>query len=145
MSTPTYLLDTNTLSEPLRPLPNPRVMERLVQYGHACATATVVFHEMLYGCYRLPNSRKRQVIAAYLQEAVESKLFLFPYSTEAARWHAFERARLVNQGQTPAYGDGQIAAIAAVNGLVIVTNNSADYLCFQGIQLENWFIDAPAN
>ena len=110
-------------------------------YSGLTATATVVFHEMLYGCYRLPNSRKRQAIEAYLREEVEAKLLLLPYSTEAAKWHAFERARLVGLGKTPSYVDTQIAAIAVVNNLVLVTNNEADYADFQGIQIENWFVN----
>ncbi len=142
MSDLQFLLDTNILSEPLRPAPNPRVMESLVRSSGLTATATVVFHEMLYGCYRLPNSRKRQAIEAYLREEVEAKLLLLPYDTEAAKWHASERARLVKLGKTPSYVDGQIAAIAVVNDLVLVTNNEADYADFQGIQIENWFTDS---
>ena len=142
MSNPQFLLDTNILSEPLRPVPNPRVMESLVRFSGLTATATVVFHEMLYGCYRLPNSRKRQGIEAYLRQEVEAKLLLLPYDTQAAKWHASERARLVKLGKTPSYVDGQIAAIAVVNDLVLVTNNEADYADFQGIQIENWFTDS---
>lgn len=40
------------------------------------------------------------------------------------------------------YVDGQIAAIAVVNNLILVTNNQADYADFQDIQLENWFTDS---
>lgn len=142
MSDPQFLLDTNILSEPLRPVPNPCVMESLVRFSGLTATATVVFHEMLYGCYRLPNSRKRQAIEAYLREEVEAKLLLLPYDTEAAKWHASERARLVKLGKTPSYVDGQIAAITVVNDLVLVTNNETDYADFQGIEIENWFTDS---
>lgn len=141
MSNPQFLLDTNILSEPLRPVPNPSLMELLVRYSGLTATATVVFHEMLYGCYRLPNSRKRQAIEAYLREEVGAKLLILAYSTEAAKWHADERARLVGLGKTPSYVDTQIAAIAVVNNLVLVTNNEADYADFQDIQIENWFVN----
>lgn len=142
MSDPQFLLDTNILSEPLRPVPNPGVMESLVRYSGLTATASVVFHEMLYGCYRLPNSQKRRAIEAYLREEVEAKLLLLPYSTQAAKWHASERARLVRLGKTPAYVDAQIAAIAVVHNLVLVTNNQADYVDFQGIEMENWFANS---
>lgn len=139
MSTPQFLLDTNILSEPLRPLPNPRVMELLIRHSSLTATATVVFHEMLYGCYRLPNSRKRQTIEAYLREEVEAKLLLLAYDTVAAKWHATERARLVKLGKTPPFADTQIAAIAVVNNLILVTNNVSDYADFLDIRLDNWF------
>jgi tRNA(fMet)-specific endonuclease VapC len=52
------------------------------------------------------------------------------YTTEAADWHAHERARLSQVGQTPPYADGQIAAIAAVNHLV-VTRNVTDFERFK--------------
>jgi len=34
--------------------------------------------------------------------------------------------------------DGQIAAVAAVNNLTLVTRNVRDYVCFQGLRLVNW-------
>ncbi|PSB18038.1 type II toxin-antitoxin system VapC family toxin [Phormidesmis priestleyi ULC007] len=64
---------------------------------------------------------------------------ILPYGAEAAKWHAIERARLVAMGQTPAFQDGQIAAIAHVNNLILVTNNVSDFANFQALQIENWF------
>ena len=135
-----FLLDTNILSEPLRPQPNLTVMERLIDQSEELATAAVVYHEMLFGLRRLPESKRRQAIAAYLQEEVETKLVILPYDAEAANWHAAERARLVGTGRTPPFLDGQIAAIAVVNELILVTNNTSDYADFQQLQLQNWFI-----
>jgi len=40
----------------------------------------------------------------------------------------------------PSFVDGQIAAIAKVNGLVLVTRNSSDFKKFSGLQLENWHL-----
>jgi tRNA(fMet)-specific endonuclease VapC len=139
LSAPEFLLDTNILSEPLRPIPNPQVMELLNSYSNVIVTATIVFHEMLYGYYRLPNSRKKRAIEVDLREEVEAKLPLIAYDTEAAKWHAHERARLVKLGKTPSYVDGQIAAIAVVNNLILVTNNQKDYADFEQIEMENWF------
>jgi tRNA(fMet)-specific endonuclease VapC len=135
-----FLLDTNVLSEPLRPQPNPTVMQRLIDQSEELSTASVMYHEMLFGYRRLPESRRRQAIAAYLQEEVETKLAILPYDAEAANWHAAERARLVGTGQTPSFVDGQIAAISVVNNLILVTNNISDYADFQNLQLQNWFI-----
>ncbi|WP_160172677.1 PIN domain-containing protein [Methylomarinum vadi] len=39
----------------------------------------------------------------------------------------------------PAYADGEISAIAAVNQLTLVTRNIQDFLDFQGLELANWF------
>jgi tRNA(fMet)-specific endonuclease VapC len=135
-----FLLDTNILSEPLRPIPNPNVIEMLRRHEDEIATATVVYHEILFGCYRLPESNKRKTIEKYLQEVVQPNIPLLPYDTNAARWHTTERARLVTIGKTPSFADGQIAAISKVNGLILVTNNVSDYGDFIELQVENWFI-----
>lgn len=64
---------------------------------------------------------------------------VLPFDTEAATWQANERARLRRLGQPPAYADSQIAAIAAINGLVLVTRNLDDFRAFEGLTMENWF------
>ena len=135
-----YLLDTNILSEPLRPRPNPMVIQGLIDRSEALATASVAYHEICFGCQRLSDSRRRRAIEAYLEEEVKAKLVILPYDMEAAEWYAIERARLVGLGRTPPYLDGQIAAIAVVNDLILVTNNTSDYADFQNLQLQNWFI-----
>ena len=134
-----FLLDTNIISEPLRSRPNPVVIRMLQQYSSDIATATVVLHELLFGCYRLPiESNKRQIIEVYLQREIKQKIPIIPYDIAAAEWFAREQARLTAIGKTPAYADGQIAAIAQVNDLTLVTNNVADYSNFQNLKIENW-------
>jgi tRNA(fMet)-specific endonuclease VapC len=103
------------------------------------ATATVVWHELLYGCFRLPHSRRRHAIEQYLHERVRRTVQFLDYTAEAAAWHATERARLELLGQDAPFVDGQIAATATVNGLVLVTNNVRDFEHFDGLKIENWF------
>jgi tRNA(fMet)-specific endonuclease VapC len=135
-----FLLDTNVFSEPLRPIPNSNVMEMLRQHESEIATATVVYHEILFGSYRLPDSKKRRTIEKYLQEVIQPNIPILPYDNNAAKWHALERARLVAIGKTPSFADGQIAAIAHVNDLILVTNNVSDYADFSQLQIDNWFL-----
>ncbi|MFM9263722.1 type II toxin-antitoxin system VapC family toxin [Tychonema sp. BBK16] len=134
-----YLLDTNIISEPVRPIPNANVMTKLIEVKSTVAIASIVWQEVLLGCYRMPDSRRRRAIEAYLQEEVKVKLPILPYTQEAAEWFAKERARLIPIGLTPSYADGQIAAIAKVNNLILVTRNVADYANFQDLPIENWF------
>lgn len=133
-----YLIDTNILSEPLKPQPNPRVMERWQEHNDEIAIASVTWHEICYGCWRLPVSRRREQIEAYLQE-VQAAFPILPYDLAAAAWHAEERARLTTLGQIPAFADGQITSVAYANNLILVTNNLADFVNFRGVQIENWF------
>lgn len=134
-----FLLDTNVLSEPLRPQPNLNVLRMLREHQDELATATPVWHELLYGCYRLPPSARRAAIEAYLFEVVRPSFSLLPYDDEAARWHAEARARLVALGRAPAFVDGQIAAIAATQQLTLVTHNLKDYGDFMGLTVVDWF------
>ena len=134
-----FLLDTNILSEPLRPRPNANVMQRLKDNAGTVATATVAWHEILFGYHRMPQSSKREILEAYLRDEIRDKMPLLPYDVAAAEWFAQERSRLVSLGKTPSYADGQIAAIAQVNHLILVTRNLSDYTDFQNLRLENWF------
>jgi len=133
-----YLLDTNVLSEPLRPAPQPKVIEHLRQHQDELSTASIVWHELWFGCQRLPDSAKRQAIEDYLTRVIATSLPILPYDERAAEWHAAERARLTRAGKTPAFADGQIAAIARTNDLILVTFNRADYDDFQDVTLEDW-------
>ncbi|HEY9889988.1 MAG TPA: type II toxin-antitoxin system VapC family toxin [Candidatus Obscuribacterales bacterium] len=134
-----YLLDTNILSEASSLKGNAQVIAKLDENAPLVATATVVMHELLYGCYRLPVSRRRVALERYLKGLLSSSMPVFDYTTAAADWHAAERARLTQQGRTPPYADGQIAAIAAVNHLTLVTRNVTDFADFQDLHLANWF------
>ncbi len=133
-----YLLDTNIVSEPLRPAPNSKILGRLRRHQEQLATASVVWHELLFGCRRLPASERRTAIEEYLHTVVATSIEILPYDERAARWHAAERARLALAGMTPPFADGQIAAVARTNDLILVTLNLADYGGFHDLQIEDW-------
>ena len=63
---------------------------------------------------------------------------VLPYEARAAEWHAAERARLMAAGKTPAFADGQIAAVAITNGLILVTGNRPDFADFADLQTMDW-------
>lgn len=138
MNDPKYLLDTNTVSEPLRPRPGVGLLERLQIHDGEIAIPAPVWHELRFGCSRLPPSRRRDAIERYIEDVVLASFPVLAYGRQAADWHARERARLVALGRTPPFVDGQIAAIAHVRGLVLVTSNTNDFLPFDGLQVENW-------
>ena len=138
MSDAKYLLDTNTVSEPLRPQPSPGVLERLREHDGEIAIPAPVWYELRFGCSRLAPSRRRDAIERYIEDVVLASFPVLDYGREAADWHARERARLVALGKTPSFVDGQIAAIAHVRGLVLATSNTDDFLPFKGLRVENW-------
>ena len=133
-----YLLDTNVLSESLKLAPDHSVIFMLEKHQHEIVTAAPVWHELQYGCKRLPPSRKRELIEVFLLDVVKKNIIILPYDDRAAEWHAKERARLSLKGKPPPFVDGQIAAIAKVNDLVLVTRNVEDFKLFSGLKSENW-------
>jgi tRNA(fMet)-specific endonuclease VapC len=132
------LLDTNVVSEPLRPRPSSAVLRRLRRHEGKTAISSIVWHELRFGCLRLPDSRRRSVLERYLHDVVLACLPILDYDRAAAEWHAHERARLAAAGRTPPFIDGQIAAIARVNDLILVTSNEADFREFEGLRVESW-------
>ena len=79
------------------------------------------------------------LVRAYRDIVIGSGMQILPYDEAAATWHARERARLLGLGRPQPYPDSQIAAIAATRNLTLVTRNTRDFECFDGLRLENWF------
>lgn len=133
-----YLLDTSVVSSPASRRPSSEILKRLEANGPECAIAAPVWHELTYGCQRLPRSKRREQLETYIHDVVLASFPVLAYDETAARWHGLERARLEAAGKPAPYVDGQIAAIAYVNELVLVTVNTKDFVRFKGIELENW-------
>ena len=134
-----YLLDTNILSEATKPEPNAQVLAKLKAYNGHYATAVTVWHELHFGCERLPESKLKQRLQSYLAMLLQQKLEILPFTQQAAEWLAIERARLMKTGYLFGFADGEIAAIAVANNLILVTRNTKDFERFLDLQLENWF------
>lgn len=133
-----YLLDTSIVSSPISKVPIPAIVKQLESNGHECAIAAPVWHELTYGCHRLPRGKRRTALETYLQDVVLASFPVLAYDEAAARWHGHERARLEGLGRPAPYVDGQIAAIARVNELVLVTVNVKDFAGFNDVAVENW-------
>ncbi len=133
-----YLLDTSIVSSPISKVPHDRIVKRLDAHGHECAIASPVWHELTFGCRRLPRGKRRAALETYLQDVILASFPVLAYDENAAHWHGIERARLEALGRPAPYIDGQIAAIASVNSLVLVTVNVRDFARFKGLAVENW-------
>lgn len=133
-----FLLDTTTISAPIAKVPNRRAVRKLEQQGPYCAIAAPVWHELVYGCSRLPAGKRRSALEEYLYGVVRRSFPILPYDDVAAERHGRERARLEEDGRTPPFVDGQIAAIAHCQGLTLVTANLDDFRYFDELELADW-------
>lgn len=136
--TPVYLLDTSTVSEPMKKAPDAALVRMLEKHAHQSAICAPVWHELQYGCRLLAPGKKRTALEEYLKEVVYTSLTILPYDDVAAVWHGIERARLEGAGTPAPFVDGQIAAIAKCHDLTLVTANVKDFRRFEGLRIENW-------
>lgn len=133
-----FLLDTGIVSSPVSKLPNPDIVRRLQRHEHECAIAAPVWHELVFGWRRLPAGKRKEALGIYLRDVVQASFPILPYDEAAASWHGSERARLEASGRPAPYVDGQIAAVAHANGLVLVTLNTGDFSRFKDLEVEDW-------
>ncbi|HWG37277.1 MAG TPA: PIN domain-containing protein [Terriglobales bacterium] len=133
-----YLLDTSVAFEPARLRPDPGVMAKLRLHARSCALASPTWHELEREVLRLPAGQRRDELADYLAAIVLGTLPILPYDQAAAAWHARERARLEAEGISRSYAVGQIAAVAGVHGLVVVTADPGAFACYRELPVERW-------
>ncbi len=133
-----FLLDTNALAEPVKPVPNAGFLKRLRANEDQLAIASVTLHEAIYGVERLPDGKRRERLRAYMREVV-TKMSALPYDARAVEWHARERARLEAAGRKMPYADGQIAAVAVAHALTLVTANVRDFRHVERLRVESWW------
>jgi tRNA(fMet)-specific endonuclease VapC len=133
-----YLLDTGIVSAPMARRPNAKVIRQLERLGARCAIGAPIWHELIYGCARLPGGARRAALEDYLSSVVERSFQVLPYDELAAAWHGRERARLEEAGRPAPFVDGQIAAIAVTQGLTLVTANTRHFREFADLETVDW-------
>lgn len=121
------LLDTNVLSEPLRPQPSKHVLTWLRAQDRV-ATTVITVQEMRAGVEMLPEGRRREALSALVDDALASVDSLLPFDEAAARAAATLVARLKRSGQpVGTLADVQISAIALTLGLPVATRNTRHF------------------
>ena len=133
-----FLLDTSTISAAMWKMPDPGVLAKLGEHGGECAISAQVWHELQYGVGRLARGKRRVILETFLREVVHPTLPILPYDERAAEWLAEERVRLEKAGKQIPVVDGQIASVAATNGIPVVTANLPDFSIFKGLAVQNW-------
>jgi tRNA(fMet)-specific endonuclease VapC len=135
-----FLLDTNVVSELAKIQPNSGVETQVLARQADCALAAPTVEELCFGVARLPKSARRDMLERWL-EGVLQQFTLLPIDYRAALWLGRERARLAGEGLPVPRTDGEIAAVAVINGLTLITRNQKDFANFNDLQVDNWFTD----
>jgi predicted nucleic acid-binding protein len=120
------ILDTNVISECMRPVPDSSVLSWLRHQATASVFLTsITIAEIQYGVELLPvGSRKekiRTIVQAMLHEDFMGRIL--PFDQEAASAYAEIASNRRQMGRPISQFDCQIAAIAKTRGAVVVTRN----------------------
>jgi predicted nucleic acid-binding protein len=119
------LLDTNVVSEAIKPDPHPSVLAWLdAQAAETVFLSSITVAELLFGIGVLPDGRRKALLAARIDGVLDQfNDRVLPFDAAAARCHAalVVKARAAGMGfPTP---DGYIAAIAGAHGFGVASRD----------------------
>ena len=132
-----YLLDTDVLSNLLKPTPSIPLISKLASVPiEQQFTSSVTLAEMVYGAHRLGPGRG--ALLARLESSLLADLPVLPFDVAAALRYGELRAALERRGTPISDADLRIASIALARGLCVVTGNVRHFERVPGLTVENW-------
>ena len=124
------IVDTNVISELLRPTPAPHVETWLAaQDGASIYFTTIGEAELRHGVALLPAGKRRSALARAIEDILEEEFRgrILPFDREAARCYAAIAVERREAGRTISQFDCQIAAIARACAAAVATRNTGDF------------------
>lgn len=131
------VLDTNVISEVLRPEPESRVIVWMEGLTGEVAITAVTLAELLAGVRRLPEGRRGSALAAKIDAALvpyRQTRAILPFDDSAAEQYADVLVARERAGLPIHTADAQIAAICRAHGATCATRNSKDFTA-TGVEL----------
>jgi len=116
-----HLLDTNIISELIRPSPDPGVQAEVAGLAQIIISVITV-EEIRFGLARKPNQRIQQWMDDFLAHQI-----ILPITPEIAEYAGTLRGQLAQQGIVRTQADMLIAATARMNQLILMTRNVKDF------------------
>jgi predicted nucleic acid-binding protein len=130
------LLDTNVISEIMRPKPIVTVLDWLdKQDTRRLHVSTITIGEIEYGLQVLPNAKRRNTLRHKFERFISEgfKYRILEYDLVSSQLYGLIMRERRKSGKSMSISDGQIAAIAGGKGLAVATRNTKD---FEGCKLK---------
>ena len=134
------ILDTNVISEAMKPEPNPVVRAWLNdQAAETLYLSSVTLAEFLFGIAALPSGKRKEMLTLTLEGLMELfKDRVLPFDVEAARHYADLAVVAKISGRGFPTPDGYIAAIAASRGFIVASRDTAPYQAARVTVINPW-------
>lgn len=134
------ILDTNVVSEAMKPEPHPAVRAWLnAQATETLYLSSVTMAELLFGIGALPAGKRKDMLAQTLDGLM--RLFrdrVLPFDVDAARCYAELAVTAKAAGRGFPTPDGYIAAIAASRGFIVASRDTAPYEAVSMAVINPW-------
>jgi predicted nucleic acid-binding protein len=123
------LLDTNVVSEAIKPEPHPSVLAWLdAQAAETLFLSSITVAELLFGIGALPDRRRKDTLAARIDRLLDQLVGrVLPFDTSAARRYADLAVKAREAGKGFPTPDGYIAAIAAAHGFMVASRDTSAF------------------
>jgi len=124
------LLDTNVISEPLKPQGNPVVLAWIdAQAVETLYLSSITLAELRFGISIMPDGKRKDNLRQQLNERVMPVFAdrILSFGIEAADAYAELRARARSVGQAIGTADAYIAAVAAAHGFAVATRDASPF------------------
>ena len=138
------VLDTNVVSELMRPMPDPSVEAWLAKRTASTLYFTAVGEaELLFGLAIMPVGKRRDALESEIEAMLRQDFAdrVLPFDSDAARAYAEIAASCRAAGHPVSQSDAQIAAIAHVRGMAVATRN-VRHFAETGVEFINPWIAA---
>ena len=135
------VLDTNVLSEGLRPRPSANVLRWMQSEPIAGLFTTAITEaELFYGAALLPDGRRRRSLEAVITQLLATQFTgrILPFDSAAAREFADIAATRRRAGRPIGEADARIAAIARSRGAILATRNVSDFAACGVTVIDPW-------
>lgn len=134
------LLDTNIVSELMRPMPNSKVIFWLDDQPETDIwISAVTLSEILLGIALLPDGKKKWALVGAACQMFENDFArrCLPFDCEAAEVYALIVSQRNRKGRPISVEDAQIAAIALTADLTLATRNVKDFTGIEKLKFIN--------
>jgi hypothetical protein len=139
------LLDTNVLSELMRPQPDQVVVDWFAKFsGTHFYVSAITQAEILLGIALLPDGKRRNALADAAETMFEEDFSgsCLPFDAACAESYAKIVSSRRRAGFSSTTEDAQIAAIAICCNYALATRNTKDFLHIDGLNLCNpWLVE----